>query len=255
MKKTRCLAVLCLLALAPALRAAEAPTSPTPTPATVKDTTPSDFCYLTDLCQNLHAPEICYIHASSKVPATTLRLKYVRGGFLGPIILDLRYFTDSKFADSWLDGISAIGKPGQPVLLLVSPETSRVILAALAPGVRDCITIGRAAPGFHTDIVVDVTAENDHAAWLVTGRRNVDALQKLITPVIDKPRNDEAALAKEHAADLAGTDNSDSSADDSTTDAPNAKASTSNPKSAPLIDAVLLRAVQINRGLLALKKT
>jgi hypothetical protein len=85
-------------------------------------------------------------------------------------------------------------------------------------------------------ISVNVSPEAD--------RRAYDALEKgsdvqsLLSDYPDKPRIDEAYLEKEHIAD--------SDAPDVISDKP--------PPPRPLVDAMLQRAVQLHRGLLALKK-
>lgn len=157
------------------------------------------------------------------------------------VILDLRYGTDDNAASALLAPLKSPGDSARRVILaLVSPETSarlRVQLAGL-PGV---LTVGPTAPDFKTDITVAVSPADD--------RRAFDALaaglppEKLLLENADKPRYDESALMREHTSGPA---------------APAGKPAESKPDgtapTAPAVDSVLQRAVQIHRGLVALKK-
>lgn len=156
------------------------------------------------------------------------------------VILDLRYATNDAAASALLAPLKSPGPSAHRVILaLVSPETSarlRIQLAGL-PGV---LTIGLAAPDFKTDITVVVSPADD--------RRAYDALsagmppEKLIVENADKPRYDESALVREHTPGPAD---------------PAEKPAEARPaeiaKPVP-VDAVLQRAVQVYRGLVALKK-
>lgn len=156
------------------------------------------------------------------------------------VILDLRYGTNDAAASALLAPFKSTTAPAHRVILaLVSPETSarlRVQLAGL-PGV---LTLGPAAPDFKTDITVSVSPADD--------RRAYDALaagmppEKLIVENADKPRYDESALVREHAG--AAENPSDKPAETKS-------AETAKPVH---VDAVLQRAVQVYRGLVALKK-
>jgi hypothetical protein len=95
------------------------------------------------------------------------------------------------------------------------------------------------------DIAVKITAAEERRAYdaLESGAK----LESLLTDNPDKPRNDEARLAKEHLPD--------SAPDDAVDDDPSLPAEKKAPaKTAPPIDGVLQRAVHVHRGLLALKK-
>jgi hypothetical protein len=110
--------------------------------------------------------------------------------------------------------LAAIPGSGQPGLVVLAPITDRV------------------AP----DVTVPVSAADDKKAY--------EALEKgaeigsLLSDYPDKPRVDEAYLEKEHIADSEAPD------------APSEKAA----PTPPLIDRLLQRAVQLHRGLLALKR-
>ncbi len=81
-----------------------------------------------------------------------------------------------------------------------------------------------------------VSPEDDKRAYdaLESGA----SVESLLSDYPDKPRIDEAYLEKEHL--------SDSDAPDLPTDKP--------PPPKPLVDALLQRAVQLHRGLVALKR-
>ena len=167
-------------------------------------------------------------------------------------VLDLRYFSSGENADAWLAAIKAFVAPRRLCLVLVSPETSSALLTGLSGELPGCITIGRVSPALGADIPVDTPAATDRRAWDAIGRGT--ALVGLITENADKPSYDEAVLAKEHAADVNGDP---APADDDTAPpAPAAKAKDAKKPAtpAPLIDTVLERAVQIHRGLLALRR-
>jgi hypothetical protein len=156
------------------------------------------------------------------------------------VILDLRYVTDDTTAHALLAPLKSPADSARRVILaLVSPETSarlRVQLAGL-PGV---LTVGATAPDFKTDITVAVSPADD--------RRAFDALaaglppEKLIVENADKPRRDESALVREHTG-----------AAEPPSGKPAETRSAEPAKPVP-VDLVLQRAVQIHRGLVALKK-
>ncbi len=174
----------------------------------------------------------------------------------GPAVLDLRYFSAGEHAADWLATIKAFTTPKHVCFILVSPETTPALLAGLANGSPNFVTLGRTSPAFNVTISVETPSDTDRKAWdaIVKGAD----LDKLISATLDKPRYDEAVLAKEHAAELSGEDppspDDSSTKDDATPDAAKKDAPKDAAKPKPLLDAVLQRAVQIDRGLLALRK-
>ena len=98
------------------------------------------------------------------------------------------------------------------------------------------VVLAPASGKLSPDIAVRVDADTD--------RRAYDALEKgaslasLLSDNPDKPRIDEAYLEREHLSDG---------------DAPDVASDKPSPPS-PLVDSVLQRAVQLHRGLLALKR-
>ncbi len=167
-----------------------------------------------------------------------------------PFILDLRYVggtgEDAAALAAWLKFHATAHAP---VLVLVNAETSAAfhsVLATRGPG-ASVVVLGGATPEFTPDIALKVSAD--------TERRAYDALEhgataeSLITETPDKPRNDEAKLAKDRqpVPEVVAVPG------EPPTDLPVADA-VAKPKPPPLTDVVLQRAVQLHRALVALKK-
>ncbi|HEY4990445.1 MAG TPA: hypothetical protein VII09_11590 [Opitutaceae bacterium] len=157
----------------------------------------------------------------------------------GACVLDLRYAKadepDAGVLKAWvLFNVSA----HKPIFVLENAQTDPSLLATLqARGPPGLIILAPASAKIGADIVVMVSPAGDRQAY--------DALEKgaavtsLLSDYPDKPRVDEAYLEKEHIAD--------SESPEQPTDKP--------PPPLPLVDAMLQRAVQLHRGLVALKKT
>jgi hypothetical protein len=163
------------------------------------------------------------------------------------LVLDLRraaFAPDD--ARAWLAALHGLPVGKTVRLVLISPATAPELLAGLAAGIPGCITIGRADGGCLPDVVVATDADADARACdaLAAGT----AAATLATETIDKPRHDEVELGRLHAAGK----NPPEEADPETPPgkpAPDAPA----PRSTP-VDVVLRRAVEIDRGLVALGK-
>ena len=103
------------------------------------------------------------------------------------------------------------------------------------------VVLGPAARDFEPDISVPVSPSAE--------RRAYDALEKgaaidsLVTEKVEKTRNDEERLDREHLEDGAPPDEGGETAQ-----------ANSPPPAPSLIDPVLQRAVQLHRALLALKR-
>jgi hypothetical protein len=159
-------------------------------------------------------------------------------GHTGPCVLDLRFArsgeTDASTLRAWVRfNVSA----HTPIFVLENAATSPAILASLrGSGPAGLIVLAPAPDGLLPDIAVRTSDEADRSAY--------DALEKgspvesLLSDNPAKPRVDEAYLEKEHL--------SDSEAPEVPPDNP------ARPR--PLVDAMLQRAVQLHRGLLALKR-
>lgn len=141
-----------------------------------------------------------------------------------------------------------------PLFVLIGPDTASALLALIREHAPALISIGLAAPGLTPDIVLLVSPEAD--------RRVYDALdagvsvELLISETIAKPRFDEAALAHEHTADTAAEEGAQPTAggpSDAPPATPAVPPAAGAPEAAPK-DAVLQRAVQLHRALLALGK-
>ncbi|MDF3057165.1 MAG: hypothetical protein K0R17_1380 [Rariglobus sp.] len=189
---------------------------------------------------------------ASLLPAADLApgLAYLRPGAditpqTGSAILDLRSVTITNEASA--APLLAALQPGDSnvrriVLVLVSPETPPGVRRQLATLPR-CLTIGRAAPDFKTDITVTTSAEADRRASEVLAAGA--APEKLIVENADKPRYDETTLMREHTAGPEPTDSLEVTTSITTP---------SRPAEPVVVDAVLQRAVHIYRGLVVLKK-
>jgi len=170
------------------------------------------------------------------------------GSLVAPLarstILDVRYVSGDAAAaaalSAWLKANTSLKKP---VILLANTGTSAALLAgfAEADAIPGLVVIGPARSRVATDIAVDLANRRERKAY--------DALESgvplgtLIDENPDKPRNDEARLAKDHISDAELAASSDTGP---LHDSPRAPG--------PLIDAELQRAVQFYHALLALKR-
>ena len=123
------------------------------------------------------------------------------------------------------------------MFVLENSATSPALLADFpGAGSASVIILAPSSAKLAPDFGVQVSADAD--------RRAYDAVEKgapiasLLKDNPEKPRLDEAYLEKEHLAD---------------TEVPDIESDKPSPPS-PLVDAVLQRALQLQRGLLALKK-
>jgi hypothetical protein len=156
----------------------------------------------------------------------------------GACVLDLRYAkSDAPSAVTLRDWIKFNVTQHTPVFVLENAETDTALLAALPGGGQaGILVLAPISKSVFPDIAVHVTGAQDRKAY--------DALEKgadiksLLSDDPEKPRVDEAYLEKEHIAD---------------SDAPETASDKPAP-ARPLTDPVLQRAVQLHRGLLALKK-
>ena len=194
-----------------------------------------------DLGQNLSYLRLRRLPADA--PALT-------AAWLAPaLVVDLRYPA--------VEGAPAIpaGLPARPrhapLFVLVGPATPADAVAALRAAAPALITLGLPAPGVTPDLVLAVDPAADRRAYDALDAGT--ALDALINVKIAKERFDEAALAREHEQDQAGTPPPDRPA---ATPAA-APAAPATPAAAPApppppVDVVLQRAVQLHRALLAL---
>lgn len=171
----------------------------------------------------------------------------------GSVVLDLRNITGDQDATTalaaWLD-FRATAK--HAVFVLLNDQTSAAVrqAATAAPGRPGVLTLAPADPHVTADIAVTVSAADDRRAY--DALENGAALADLIASEPHKERHDEAALARERLAppEPEAGDDADSNLDDDSS----APAAPAPAPPAPPTDAVLQRAVQLHRALLALKK-
>ena len=163
-----------------------------------------------------------------------------------PLVLDLRYVPggppEAAGLLAWLKQHAGVRSP---VFLLANGQTSAALLAPLnsPEAVTGLVILGAAGPGFDPDIALSVTPREERRAY--DALENGAAINSLVVAKDDKPRNDEATLAKARLAD-----NGDDEADDEPK--PEEKPKPIVPPQ--VIDPVLQRAVQLDRSLLALKR-
>lgn len=174
------------------------------------------------------------------------------------LIVDLRYPAGN--AAPFLP-VDLPTRPGSaPLFVLVGPATPIDALAALRDRAPALITLGPATPGRPPDIALAVTPEADRHGYdaLDSGT----SIESLLSEKIAKTRFDEAALAHEHIRGAEREEGTGSNGE-APTDAPPAgvmppapPAASPAPAAIPAEpkDAVLQRAVQLHRALLALGK-
>lgn len=215
---------------APGLRAAA-----TPTPAAKSPATPTATAPVGALGQNLDYLRVREFPAglASAPPATT-----------GALVLDLRFATvganDGFAVATWLNSRA---RANAPVFVLFNSGTQPALLDALAPGhlPSGVITLAPSGTSLPADIVIDVDAAADRKAYEAYDHGT--ALTDLVVIPTAKQRFDEAALIRRDAA-------SDTDGKSGPTAPPTRPPAPGTPP--PLVDAVLQRAVQLHRSLLAL---
>ena len=162
-------------------------------------------------------------------------------------VLDLRFTQgNAEAAGRLLAWLKLHASPRTPVFLLANTGTSLALLAPLnsPDAVIGLVIVGPAAPNFTPDIALKVSPQADRRAY--DALENGAPVQSLLVEKLDKPRLDEEKLARGHLSDSAVRD------DDFDGDRTAAPAAAKSPPQ--LIDAVLQRAVQLDRTLLALKR-
>ena len=163
------------------------------------------------------------------------------------LILDLRYHAANAKQSLPSDLPS---RPREaPLFVLVGPATSPQVLEALRQRAPALITLGLPVPGLTPDIDLAVKPDEDRRAY-----EALDSgvpIESLFSEKLSKQRFDEAALVHERAQELGDT----ATAPPPAAKLPNAPAhpSAASPPTEPS-DAVLQRAVQLHRTLLALGK-
>lgn len=155
----------------------------------------------------------------------------------GARVLDLRFLKADASSGAALAAWLRFNASARAPLFILENAESSGVLKALALGPHpNVIFLAPDASGVQADILVAVSAAADRKAY--------EALEKgfpiagLLSDNPQKERVDEAYLEKEHLSD---------------SDAPEPGGDRPEPPG-PLVDLLLQRAVQLHRGLLALKK-
>lgn len=172
------------------------------------------------------------------------------------IVLDLRQ--DGATEKSAADLARLLTRPPATPrfvrIILLSKDSSRALMKELTTDIPGVVTLAAQSELFTPDIKVAVTPEEDRLAYEALSHGV--ALSKLLsgsTP--QKIRYDEASLVRDHTNNGARMPLTEESEDEPASDAPTATPPADAPKPAPQpVDRVLLRAVQLHRTLLALKK-
>ena len=171
-----------------------------------------------------------------------------------PCVLDLRYVTgDAEAAAALAAWLKFHATARAPVFILANSSTSSALVAPLAvprPG-ASIVVIGGVAPGFTPDIALKISTDAEREAY--DALEHGTSIKTLLAENTDKPRNDEAKLAKDRATQADYVAASDAS--ETPTPATSIADNTAKPPvPPPLLDAALQRAVQLHRTLVALKK-
>jgi hypothetical protein len=156
----------------------------------------------------------------------------------GPCVLDLRFAKSDQPSALLLSAwVKFNASATAPVFILENADTSPALTGLFSGnGSGDVIILAPASEKMSPTVSVHVAADIDRKAY--------DAFEKgapiesLLSDNPAKPRLDEAYLDKEHIAD---------------TDAPDIESDKPSGPS-PLVDFMVQRAVQLHRGLVALKR-
>ena len=155
----------------------------------------------------------------------------------GACVLDLRFAKSDESAASALKAwIRFNASAHSPVFVLENSETVPSILAAVPQGTSGLVVLAPESAKLGPDVTVRVEAELDRRAYQALEKGA--PVESLLKDYPAKPRIDEEYLQKEHLPDSG---------------APEAAGDKHSPPG-PLIDAMLQRAVQLHRGLLALRR-
>ncbi|MGC4072696.1 MAG: hypothetical protein QM760_09285 [Nibricoccus sp.] len=177
------------------------------------------------------------------------------------LVLDLRHTASDDESAATLGRL--LSRPPATArfarFILVSGSTSPALLKQLTAALPGVVILSAKIEGLTPDISVGTTPEEDTLAYdALTSGVTLDKLLSGSTP--QKVRYDEATLVRDHAN--GGNGNSHRQTDDETGAEPvaseqsssNAPVATVEKPTPQPVDRVLLRAVQLHRTLLALKK-
>ena len=162
----------------------------------------------------------------------------VTSGPGGARIIDLRFAkADAAAAGALAAWVRFNAAVRSPLFVLENAQTDPTLRAVFTAGPHPgLLVLAPSADGLRPDIPVSVAADTDRKAYLAL--ESGAPVASLLADNPEKPRTDEAYLEKEHLSD---------------SDVPDAALDRPSPPS-PLVDALLQRAVQLHRGLAALKR-
>lgn len=178
------------------------------------------------------------VHAlPSDLPSAAIRAR--------PLVLDLRFASgDADAATALAAWLKFSATPQTPVFVLLNRETAPALLGVFAgPARPGILTLGSAQPPVTVD--VEIPTADDRAAY--EALEHGTDIPALTRENLDKPRADEASIARERANNASeGTplEPDDSDTPDDAKPAP----------PPPLIDHALQRAIHLHRALHALKR-
>ncbi len=141
---------------------------------------------------------------------------------------------------------NATTKPRPLRLLLLDANTSSALTRTLATPPAGVLTLAPASANLPADLTLPIT--DDEEQNLREARTRSTPITQLLPAPGTKERRDEATLVQEHT-------NGTSSPEPTESDAPAVKPTEKTATPSPLTDHLLLRALQLHRAHLALKKT
>jgi hypothetical protein len=179
-----------------------------------------------------HGLSYCRVH---ELPAD---LPPAPGGRPVAFVLDLRFAkADGAGAGLLSAWVRFNASPTSPIFVLENADTSPALIALFpGTGAGDVIVLAPASEKLTPTIAVHVDPADDRKAYDAVEKGA--SLASLLSDNPAKPRIDEAYLDKEHLSD---------------SDAPDIESDKDSPPS-PLVDAMVQKAVQLHRGLIALKR-
>ena len=120
----------------------------------------------------------------------------------GALVVDLRFVAaDDAAVASFAHWLQAHAGRETPVFVLIDRATAPALRAELAPAHAPAgeVSIGPAEGAPPPDVALDVTPEADRAAY--ESLENGTPLAQVVHPKVDKTRYDEAAMARQRAAE------------------------------------------------------
>lgn len=167
----------------------------------------------------------------------------------GPLVIDLRQATTTN--GPGIDLLRALLTSPDVRFVLISGSTPAPVLQLLAQRTPTVLTLGGIGAA-NPDFKVTVSAEEDRAAY--ADFEQGASLTELANPPLAKPRRDEAAILQARRTPSRPAGGAPSAPPATSAPAPGADAEAAPAARPPRSDPVLQRAVQLHRGLRALKR-